>query len=485
VYDAESMPSHPGAMPAEVAGYRLLLPIGVGGMGSVYLGEREVVEGVTRRFAIKLLHPTGESDEALARALIDEARLAATVQHPCVVTVFEAGESNGITYLVMEYVEGENLWSLLKHDAPLPLPVIGRIVLDALAGLEAAHRACGMDGAPLGIVHRDFSPHNLLVGLDGRTRLTDFGIAKAVTRASLTATGVVKGKVGYMAPEQALGRPLDARADVWAAGAVLWEAIAGRPLFRAANDAATLLEVVSGPDPPAVSMYRGGVPAAIDRLLAGVLQREREHRPADAGVLRAELERAWSQVGLASPEEVAARVKESAGERLATRRARIADIPQTSATDATLVTDARAARHRRPGLVVAAVVVLSAGALWIVRSDKATVLHSAALPTIEAPAAATTTSTGTTLRIEANLPIVQLRLDDRAPVVLPEPATSFVVPLEGSVPATVEARTRDGRVARATVEPNARVVALDFPERAPRTRPVPRAPDDDRLAPTP
>ena len=182
----------------------------------------------------------------MATHLLQEAKIAARVQHLNVVSVVEAGDDPVGLFLVLDYIEGDTLSGLSralhKQNRALPLRISGRILLDAMAGLQAAHELCDDDGQPMNLVHRDFSPQNILVGIDGIGRLTDFGIAKA-QGTQVTATGVLKGKVSYMSPEQARGRSLDRRSDVWAAGVIAWELLAGRRMFAKQSETETLLAI--------------------------------------------------------------------------------------------------------------------------------------------------------------------------------------------------------------------------------------------------
>ena len=225
--------------------YELLAKIASGGMGTVYVGRLRGAAGFSRLVAIKRAHPHLLEDANFSRMLIKEAELASAISHPNAVAVVDVESFEGELLLVMDYVHGVPLSQLIQafdpQEQPLPPAVAIRIVLDACAGLQACHDACDEDGQPLRLVHRDVSPQNVLVGVDGQGRLTDFGIAKSQLRDDkLTATGSVRGKTGYMAPEYVAEGKLDHRSDVFAAGVVLWEAIAGKRLFRGATDLETL-----------------------------------------------------------------------------------------------------------------------------------------------------------------------------------------------------------------------------------------------------
>lgn len=328
----DAVQDQPGQrFPERIGRYELLLGIGTGGMGAVYLGRFEVVSGVFREVAVKLMHPQFQAEERFADELLQEARLAAQIRHPNVVRVLEAGQEPQGVYLVMDYVEGDTLAAVIrgsiKAPKPVPLPIAGRILHDTLAGLHAAHELRDEQGQRLQVVHRDVSPPNVLVGLNGVSRLSDFGIAKSVRQLSATATGVVKGKVSYMAPEQALGKPLDARCDVWAAGVVAWEMMAGKRLFRESSDAATLLAVVSPEPPPRLSSERPDVGSALDDLIAAALQPDLERRIGDAAEFSRRLAAALEpHGGLAEPEDVGRFVEQLVHKRLAKRREQAAEV---------------------------------------------------------------------------------------------------------------------------------------------------------------
>lgn len=302
------------AFPERLGRYELITPIAAGGMGTVYLARVTAIGGFSREVAVKVLDSKSASSETgpAPDELLDEARVASSIRHPAVVPVLDVGSSPAGPYLVMEYVEGDSLANLLQSmraaGATLP-PQIGlRILSDALEGLHAAHEAKDDRGEPLDIVHRDFSPQNILVGVDGAARLTDFGIARSVDRAEYTRTGVVRGKIGYMSPEQAQGLPLDRVSDVWSAGVVAWETFAGRRLF-AGDPVPTLLRILHRPS-PALSTVLPEAPPELSDVIASALHQDPSLRIATAGELRRRLLRAcvgW--VEPASSEEVADFVK--------------------------------------------------------------------------------------------------------------------------------------------------------------------------------
>jgi len=228
----------------------------------------------------------------------------------------------------MDYVEGESLSGLVKllreKDRRLAPRLAARIINDALAGLHAAHELRDAQGDPTGLVHRDFSPQNILVGIEGVTRLADFGVAKAASRTVRTKTGLVKGKVAYMSPEQARGHQIDRRCDVWAAGVVVWELLTGRKLFDHEDDVAILLSVVTE-EPPRLSEVLSGVPPALDDAVAYALTSDVEARCPSAEALRALLESAWSDVqGMATSAELGEFVRQTVGDKLAERRTMVA-----------------------------------------------------------------------------------------------------------------------------------------------------------------
>jgi serine/threonine-protein kinase len=314
--------------PGRIVGrYELLLPIAKGGMGTVYLARARGIGGFVREVALKLVHEHLDGEIAQCD-LLAEARIAARLRHPNAVPVLDVGESDGRPYIVMDYVEGDSLTGLAKlapkvTGGRLPLPVALRAILESLAGLHAAHELVGDDGIPLGLVHRDYSPQNILLGLDGLARLTDFGVAKLVTHEA-TQSGMVKGKIRYMSPEQARGEPLDRRCDVWAGGVMLWEQLAGRKLFSADTDAATLLKIVTT-KAPLLRDVAPNVHPALEDVVAGALQQDRAQRTPTALALRQGLAKALREADLAiEQDDVAAIVTRIVGPRIMERRARVA-----------------------------------------------------------------------------------------------------------------------------------------------------------------
>jgi serine/threonine-protein kinase len=305
-----------------------------GGMATVYVGRVRGPLGFSRLVAIKRAHPHLLEDESFSRMLVDEAKLASRIHHPNVVPVLDIERDTRASgtdlRLVMEYVEGASLSELLHlaeaRGAPLPPGVVVRIVLDACAGLQVAHELTDESGALLGLVHRDVSPHNVLVGVDGLARLSDFGIAKATSKPGSTTTGSLKGKLAYMAPEYVSGGPIDARADVFALGVVAWEAFAGTKLFRGSNDLETLQRVANAEVPP-LSITAPAVGKAFDDALLAALARDPADRFSSVRAFGNALEAEAKAAGLlATHAEVATVVRDLAREPLTSRREQIKDI---------------------------------------------------------------------------------------------------------------------------------------------------------------
>ena len=300
--------------------YEVLVKLATGGMAVVYIGRAQGLAGFERLVALKVLHQNLAHEEEFVRMFLDEARLAARIRHPNVVPTIDISDTPDTGFfIVMDYVEGDHLGALLagahRAGGPLPLPVTLRIVADALAGLGAAHDLRSERGELLRLVHRDVSPHNIMVGSDGVARLTDFGVAQAENRLAHTRDGQLKGKLAYMAPEQAMRGSCDARSDLFAMGVILWEAVTGRRLFRADNPGATLTKLLH--DPIIAPSTIDPALAPLDPVLGRALDRNPDGRYQSADELIDALERVAPQVGgLASLREVSAVVRGLTSEKL-------------------------------------------------------------------------------------------------------------------------------------------------------------------------
>jgi len=318
-----------------VGRYVLYDEIAAGGMATVHIGRLVGAVGFSRSVAIKRLHAQFARDPEFVNMFLEEARLTSRVRHPNVVPVLDVESTGNELFLVMEFIQGETLSRLTRVDKQrsriVPMPIALAIAADLLNGLHAAHEAHDENGNPMQIVHRDISPHNVMVGSDGIGRVLDFGIAKASSSAQSTREGEVKGKFAYMSPEQLSSVPVDRRADIFAATIVLWEMLTGRRLFSANDPAGIVGKVLSSRiQPPSERI--GGLPPALDALVMRGLERNRYQRFATA----AEMARAIESVGvpLASRSEVATWVKRIAGDTLKRRAKRLAQIERTGSSAA-------------------------------------------------------------------------------------------------------------------------------------------------------
>jgi serine/threonine-protein kinase len=312
-----------------VGRYRIFGEIASGGMATVHYGRLVGPAGFSRTVAVKRLHPQYAKDSEFVAMFLDEARLAARVQHPNVVPTLDIVATDSELFLVMEYVQGETLARLVRtmHDrgARMPPSIAATIVAQALHGLHAAHEAKNEHGAALGIVHRDVSPQNVLVGVDGVARVLDFGVAKAAFRLQTTREGQLKGKLAYMAPEQ-LGGQVDRLTDVYAAGVLLWEALTSQRLYEASNEGQLLQLVLKGrPDRP--SKHAPDLPEAFDAIALRALELDPKKRFQTAREMALALERG---VDLAMTSEVGEWVEQAARERLSQHAGFIAEIESSA-----------------------------------------------------------------------------------------------------------------------------------------------------------
>jgi serine/threonine-protein kinase len=279
--------------------YELLLPVAKGGMAEVWAARLRGSRGFQKIFAIKTILPHAIEDTRMERMLLDEASLAAEIRHPNVVETLELGEAEGTLYLVMEWIDGEPLGRVLelaKARGGLPLRAAVNLAAQVCRGLHAAHELADENGAPLGIVHRDVSPQNILVTHRGAAKLVDFGIAKATNLASaLTEHGEVKGKFSYMAPEQVRGEHIDRRADVFALGIVLYLATTGRHPFKGQHPAEIVQRIASRHPPAKPSTLVKNYPAALQGVVMRALAKARDERFDSAQEMLAALERAMPE----------------------------------------------------------------------------------------------------------------------------------------------------------------------------------------------
>jgi tRNA A-37 threonylcarbamoyl transferase component Bud32 len=273
--------------------HQLLHRLAVGGMAEIYLARATGIEQFEKLLVLKRMLPQYAGDHRFIRMFLDEARLAATLSHPNIAHVYDIGGSDGHYYFTMEYVHGEDLAAVLRAGRAaaraVPIEHALAIASGVAAGLHAAHERRGDDGALLGVVHRDVSPSNVLVGYDGCVKIVDFGIAKLAAQDRKTRTGGFLGKARYTSPEHAQGQPLDRRSDVFALGIVLFELTCGRRPFDGETDFAVMQAIVGG-EPPRPSALVPGYPAALEAIVLRALQRDREARFATAQALQLALE---------------------------------------------------------------------------------------------------------------------------------------------------------------------------------------------------
>jgi serine/threonine protein kinase len=261
--------------------YELLGELATGGMATVYLGRMRRPMGFNRLVAIKCMHPQYAKDPSFASMFVDEARLTARLRHPNIVPTLDIVSDDGQLLIVMEYVEGESLAGLLTlvRDAGdrIPVAVACAIIHDLLLGLHEAHESTDDDGSALAIIHRDVSPQNVMVGLDGLARVLDFGVAKARRRVHHSNAGEIKGKIPYMPPEQLFGEGVDRRVDIYAAGVLLWESLVGQRLFEGSNEEALVRRIDAG-DVPAPSTKVAGISPELDAIVMRAICKDADGR---------------------------------------------------------------------------------------------------------------------------------------------------------------------------------------------------------------
>jgi eukaryotic-like serine/threonine-protein kinase len=344
--------------------YALYEKIASGGMASVHIGRLLGPVGFARTVAIKRMHPQFFEDPEFTAMFLDEARLAARIRHPNVVPTLDVVTMDGELFIVMDYVQGESLARLHRHASTrgerMPPAMAATLMVGVLHGLHAAHEAKNDHGQALGIVHRDVTPQNILVGTDGAARVLDFGVAKAIGRMQTTRDGQLKGKLAYMAPEQLQGKVTRAT-DVYAASVVLWEALTGKRLFAGENEGDVFGRVLAGATVPP-SRHSPGLPLALDEVTMRGLRLDPAERFSTAREMARALENA---APLVAASVISEWVETVAKETLDERNARIAAIETESSSHATAPPSAETAPLleviARPAKELAAVAVTDDG----------------------------------------------------------------------------------------------------------------------------
>jgi hypothetical protein len=301
--------------------YRFSRRIGRGGMGEIYLGLQEGIGGLERLVVVKRIYAQLGEDERFSRLLVQEARLAATIQHPNVVQILDLGRDANGYFLVMEYLSGESVVfvarALRDRGERVPPAIACRLAADVAAGLHCAHTATDAAGRPQPIVHRDVTPSNLILCYNGVVKVVDFGVARANLPEGQTGAGI-KGKLSYLAPEQIDNRPLDGRTDVFQLGICLHELLTGQRLFRGQNDHARVAAVLERPI-PAPSEIVPSLPDSVDQVVLWALERDPAMRPESAEHFRLALEEVLARNGMVGPHDLAAWMKVTFADRLAQR----------------------------------------------------------------------------------------------------------------------------------------------------------------------
>ncbi len=366
--------------------YLPLYELAAGGMGRVTVAVRRN-GSFERLYAIKRIHAHLRGRPELQAMFLEEARLSALVRHPNVVSVLDAGEDDDGPFLVMDYVHGLPLNQLIgravSRGEQIPIQIALRIGIDVARGLSAIHETRRNDGDPLQLVHRDLSPHNVLIGHNGIVAITDFGIAKVIGSETSTASGVLKGKTSYMAPEQLRFEPFDQRADLFALGIMLYEMLAGARLYPAGQDNQGIRRTLHEP-PPDLGDVRPDAPSALVELVFALLAKQREDRPPNAATVAHQLERCLADELVRAPavelvpyvamlaDELRVEQQERLRVAIASLPVSVPTAPDEADTPTTRPLRAPASSARR-GLVALAVlgtlIVGLGAAFWIAKRD--------------------------------------------------------------------------------------------------------------------
>ena len=291
--------------PQRFGRYYLTQKIAMGGMAEIFRGKAVGAEGFEKTVVIKRILPHFCEDESFVTMFKDEARVASHLNHGNVVQIFDFDEVNDLFYIAMEYIEGQDLKRVLdvgtKVERPMSIAQSVSVMIEAGLGLHYAHTR-EVDGQQLNIIHRDISPHNMMVSYGGEVKIMDFGIAKAASRSTKTRVGTVKGKCAYMSPEQARGKPLDPRSDLFALGVCMWEMLSGKRLFVGESDFETLNNVLRA-EVPSLRDLNPEVPEELDRIVLQSLEKDRDERHADVSAWVSDLRR-WFYASVPDPDAV-------------------------------------------------------------------------------------------------------------------------------------------------------------------------------------
>jgi serine/threonine-protein kinase len=281
--------------------YELLGRMAVGGMAEIYLARDSGPRAIQRHLVVKRVLPHVADDQEAVEMFVQEASLCVHLKHPNICPIYEFGEANGSFFLAMEWVRGVSLRDLIdvtRRDGGLPVAFVMQLFSDLAGALHHAHTARDQNGRPLGIVHRDVTPENIIVGFDGVVKLIDFGIAKAdLGAAQKTEKGVLKGKFAYISPEQYQGKELDGRSDVFSLSVCLYEALAGKSLYERASEYETVAAIVLDPDIPNVRDSRRDVPQELEDIVRRGLAKDRDDRFRSADELQMRLQRLMASLG--------------------------------------------------------------------------------------------------------------------------------------------------------------------------------------------
>ncbi|MFT5354331.1 MAG: serine/threonine protein kinase [Polyangiales bacterium] len=457
-----------------VGRYRLLGEIARGGMATVHFARLAAAHGFEKWVAVKLMHEHMSQDENFVGMFHDEARIVSQLNHPNICQVMDFGDDDGRLYLVMEYLHGETLSSVVRSawrgGNRLPLWFCARIIADAARGLHAAHELKDRDGKTVGLVHRDVSPQNIMVLYDGVGKLMDFGVVRAEGRLTETAAGTLKGKFAYMAPEELRGGESDKRADIWALGVMLWEITCGQRLFRAKGEGQTAVLVLQSDIPDPRSLIEG-FPDSLADIIMGCLQRDQDNRIGTARDVAVGLERYLLEAGtIAAPEDVSEVLEQQFPGRAAERRAELqqrqalSERPpppdESSSTTMSRVREVSSAAPARPDrrpvlfffLVLLAVGLVSAGLV---------IMNNTGGQTVSTPIAQTQAAPETPFAEVTPVPTVMASPVEEQPTDTPEAAEPTIVMAAAAVMhARMTARPRRGMRAERAQTPMEPAVAM-------------------------